>query len=277
MAVVNLWQMISGVFWPAAGRILGMINTLWTDDIMVLMRPAYPGIAYGAAAAWQHDSMDRSRFFDDYAEVCYAAPVSTEVAAGLKSLTRAETLLSTAMGEETSPHLWDPPFAARRLARLRAHREDLRQARIEAEEARDHLSQALRLGGDHFSLADFMLQARMLDYAGMRNLYAVEIADIWQQLGSRPKAEDVDFYDGEIASHDRSRTADLMDAVADLREGYRQAWNDAYTPYRRGTVLAKFDSEFQLWWNLQRRLNQFANGFHDGDTLPPLESFPADR
>lgn len=264
----------------AAGRahgILGMINTLWTDDIMVLMRPAYPGIAYGAAAAWQHNSMDRSRFFDDYAEVCYAAPVSTEVAAGLKSLTKAETLLSTAMGEETSPHLWDPPFAARRLARLRAHREDLRQARIEAEEARDHLSQALRLGGDHFSLADFLLEARMLDYAGMRNLYALEIADIWQQLGSRPKAEDVDFYDGEIASHDHSRTADLMDAVADLREDYRRAWNDAYTPYRRGTVLAKFDSEFQLWWNLQRRLNQFANGFHDGDALPPLESFPADR
>ena len=30
--------------------ILGVINTIWTDDILVLMRPAFPGIAYGAVA-----------------------------------------------------------------------------------------------------------------------------------------------------------------------------------------------------------------------------------
>ena len=60
----------------------------------------------------------------------------------------------------------------------------------------------------------------MLDYAGMKNLYAVEIADIWQQLGSHPKAENVEFYDGEIASHDHSRLADLIYAITDLRRGY---------------------------------------------------------
>jgi hypothetical protein len=174
--------------------------------------------------------------------------------------------------------LWDTPFAATRLAKLRSRREDLRQARLGAEEAQEHFSQALQLGGDHFSLADFLLEARMLDYAGMRNLYAVEIADIWQQLGPRPKAEDVEFYlGGEISSQDHSRLADLMDAISDLREGYRQAWNEAYTPYRRGTVLAKFDGEFRQWWNAQRWLNQFAARFHDGDTLPPLESFIPDH
>jgi len=254
--------------------ILGMINTIWTDDILVLMRPAFPGIAYGAAAAWQRDPMNREHFFDNYARAVYPAPFSAEVAAGLKALTVAETHLSAALGEETSRHLWDPPFAAPHLARLRSHREDLRQARLEAEQAQEHLSQALRLGGDRFSLADFLLEARMLDYAGLRNIYAVEIADIWQQMGSRPKSEDVNFYlSMETASHDHSRTADLMDAIADLREGYRQAWNEAYTAYRRGTILSKFDGEFQQWWNLQRRLNQFVNGFHEGDTLPPLESF----
>jgi len=101
--------------------------------------------------------------------------------------------------------------------------EDLRQVRLQAEVARAHLSQALQLGGDPFSLAAFLLEARMLDYAGMRSLYAVEIADIWQQqLGTRPKAAEVEFYlSGEIASHDHSRTADFMDAIADPREGYR--------------------------------------------------------
>ena len=68
-----------------------------------------------------------------------------------------------------------------------------------------------------------------------------------------------------------------MDAITGLREGYRQAWNEVYTPYRRGTILAKFDVEFQEWWNLQRRLNQFAGRFHDGDTLPPLDAFVLDH
>ena len=113
----------------------------------------------------------------------------------------------------------------------------------------------------------------MLDYAGMRNLYALQFADIWQQLGSHPKTEDVEFYlSGEFASHDHSRLADLMDSIADLRESYRQ-WHEAYTPYRRRTVLSRFDAEFQQWWSWTRRLNQLARHFHDGDTLPPLDSF----
>jgi hypothetical protein len=287
---VSIWNSIAPDFdvsfsnidsFLATGRahaILGLINTIWTDDILVLMRPAFPGIAYGAAAAWQRDPMNREQFFDDYARDVYPTPVSAEVAAGLNTLTRAETHLTAALGEDTMRRLWDTPFVAARLAKLRSHGEDLRQARLGAEEAQEHFSQALQLGGDHFSLADFLLEARMLDYAGMRNLYAVEMADIWQQLGLRPKAEDVEFdLSTEIASQDHSRVADLMDAIGDLREGYRQAWNEAYTPYRRGTILAKFDGEFQQWWNLQRRLNQFAAHFHNGDTLPPLESFIPDH
>src|SRR2546422_8199466 len=74
--------------------ILGVINTIWTDDILVLMRPAFPGIAYGAAAAWQRDPMNREHVFDNYARAVYPAPFSAEVAAGLKALTRAETHLS---------------------------------------------------------------------------------------------------------------------------------------------------------------------------------------
>jgi hypothetical protein len=266
----------------AAGRphgILGLINTLWTDDIMVLMRPAFPGIAYGAGAAWQRDPMNRGQFFADYARILYPAPAAAEVAPGLEAITQAQTHLSVAIGDmETLRRLWDDPLAPARLARLRAHREDLRQARLAAEDAQEHLSEALQRGGDRFTLADLLLEARMLDYAGMKGLYAVDLADFWQQLGSHPSHEDVEFYlSGEMSSHDHSRLADLMDAVADLREGYREAWKEAYTPYRQGTVLAKFDSEFQHWWDLQRRLRHFCDGFHDGDPLPPIESFSAER
>jgi hexosaminidase len=285
---VSIWNSIAPDFdvtfsnidnFLAAGRphgILGVMNTLWTDDALVLFRPSFPGIAYGAAASWQQNPMDRAQFFDGYARVVYPTPVADEVALGLKALTRSETHLAEATGDgvDTMRHLWDYPFARSYLARIRDRREDLHQSRLEAETAQEHFARALRLGGDHITLADFLLEARMLDYAGMRNLYALQFADIWQQLGSHPKAEDVDFYlSGEFASHDHSRLADLMDSIADLREGYRQAWDEAYTPYRRASVLSRFDAEFQQWWSWTHRLNRFAGNFHDGDTLPPLDSF----
>ena len=43
------------------------MNTIWSDDVQMLKRPAWPGIAYGAAAAWQQQPMDRANFFATYA------------------------------------------------------------------------------------------------------------------------------------------------------------------------------------------------------------------
>ena len=287
---VSIWNSIAPEFevsfsnidtFMAAGRqhgILGLINTLWTDDILVLMRPAFPGIAYGAAAAWQHGPMNRDHFFSDYARIVYPASVASEVAPGLAALLRAEVSLSRGVEGGTMRRLWDDPFFPPRLGTFRTHRDDLRQARLEAEEAQDHLSQALQHGGDHFSLGDLLLEARMLDYAAMKALYAAEIADFWQQLGPHPSPDDVHFYLGsEIASHDHSRLADLMDAIADLRTGYQKSWDEAYTPYRRGTVLARFEGEFQYWWNLQRRVNHLAAQFHKGDSLPPVETLSTEH
>ena len=283
---VSIWNHIAPDFdvsfsnidsFLAAGRphgILGVINTLWTDDIMVLLRPAFPGIAYGAAAAWQSEPMNRGRFFSDYAQLVYSTPVAAEVVPGLEAITRAQTHLSHAIGDnETLRRMWEDPLTPEHLDLLRAHREDLRQARLAAEDAQAHFSEALQQGGDRFTLADLLLEARMLDYSGMKGLYAVGLFDFWHQLGSHPKHADVQFYlSGEMSNHDHSRLADLVDAMADLQEGYKEAWKDAYTPYRQGTMLVRFDTEIQRWYSLQRRLSHFPNDFHDGDTLPPLES-----
>ncbi|MGD0128836.1 MAG: beta-N-acetylhexosaminidase [Terriglobia bacterium] len=287
---VSIWNHIAPDFdvsfantdsFLAAGRphgILGVINTLWTDDIMVLMRPAFPGIAYGAAAAWQRDPMNRARFFSDYAQIMYYPPVATEVAAGLDAITQAQTQLSHAIGDnETLRRLWEDPMAAEHLNALLDHREDLHQARLAAEDAQEHFSQALEQGGDRVTLEDLLLEARMLDYSGMKGLYAVGLSDFWQQLGSNPKQADVQFYlSGEMSNHDHSHLGDLVDALSDLREGYREAWTDAYTPYRLGTMLVRFDAEIQRWYNLQRRLSHFPQTFRDGDTLPSLQSVCAE-
>ncbi len=108
----------------------------------------------------------------------------------------------------------------------------------------------------------------------MKRVYAAEIAGFWQELGSHPSRDKLTSYlSGETASRDHSRIADLMDRSGDLREAYRAAWLNSYTTYRLGAVLGKWDAEFQYWWKLKRRLDDFVAGFHDGDTLGPLESF----
>jgi hypothetical protein len=37
--------------------------------------------------------------------------------------------------------------------------------------------------------------------------------------------------------------------------------------------MGKWNAEFQYWWKLQRRFRDFLAAFHEGDALPPLESF----
>jgi hypothetical protein len=255
----------------------GLINTLWTDDIAVLIRPAFPGMAYGAIAAWQADPVNRGNFFPEYAQIMYGPSAAAEVAPGLAALNHSEVELARAGGgesEETSPSFWDDPLTPAHLERAAAQREHYRQTRLLAEDAENHLSHALRLGGDPSTLSDLLLDARLLDYAGMKNIYAAEMASFWRELGSHPDPHRVTFYlSGESSSHDHSRIEDLMDYSGDLQQAYRAAWLDSYTPYRLGTVMGKWNAEFQYWWKLDRRLHDFAEAFRPGDTLPSLESF----
>jgi hexosaminidase len=263
----------------AAGRghgVLGIINTVWTDDVMVLMRPAMPGLAYGAVASWQTLPIARSQFFSDYAQVVHPHAAAA-VSAGLKDISEAEARLATAVGEETGPQLWDDPFAPDRLSRIHAHLEDLHAARQAAEDAQVQLTHALRVPGLHFELPELLLEARLADYATMKYLYADQISGFWQRLGKSPNPSDLSFYSGEIYSHDHSRIADLLDIIGDLQQPYRAAWLEEYTPYRLRRVMARFDGELDYWWTVKKRLEYFENHFRRGDTLPPLDSFTHPR
>lgn len=263
----------------AAGRphgVLGMINTVWTDDIAVLIRPAFPGLAYGAASAWQTKPVDRASFFSDYAHILYPH-AAADVAAGLTAIGRSEVQLAKIVGgeyEQTSPSFWDDPLAPSHIARAAQQQEGFRQTRVLAEEADEHFSRAIQEGADPSTLSDLLLEARMLDYQGMKSLYAAQMADVWRRLGDHPKAQKVEYWlITEFSNHDHSLIQDLMDTSSNLRQDYRAAWLGSYTPYRLGTVLTKWDAECQYWWKLSRRFHDYASGFHDGDALRPLESF----
>jgi hypothetical protein len=253
---------------------IGLLLTLWTDDNQTLTRMSLPGAAYGMAAAWQSTPMARAEFYSDYAREVYPGPVAAEVAPAVKALADSETRLQSAFGEWTMPMFWADPLTPANLQLALAHREDFRQVRLLAEDAQERLQRALVLKGDPGSLSSLLLGARMLDYVGMKYIYAAEMADFWRQMGAHPSRSDLEFYfDNEISSEVHSRTADLMDAVMELREPYRAAWLEEYTSYRLGTALGRWDAEYEYWRKLRQRLQNLLATFRDADNLPPLESF----
>jgi hypothetical protein len=251
---------------------MGMINTGWTDASQVLYRTALPGMAYGAAAAWQQEPMNRAQFFNEYAAAFYSAPVASEVAPALEALAKAQQLAETVLGSETIFRLWDDPLTQARLERVGSQQEALRDLRLLAEDAEEHLVRARELHEDTYSLPSLLVSARMLDYAGMKYIYSLEMAGCFKTLGEHPSRADVQFYVGwESSSRNHSRIMDLMDEISDLREAYRSAWLSEYTDHRLDSVMGRWNAEYEYWRRLQTRMWDLLHGFKDGDTVPALE------
>ncbi len=253
----------------------GMLINLWTDSNQDLYRMALAGMAYGAVAPWQSGPMAREQFFSDYARIVYPPALAVEVAPALQEMSDAETLMEKVFGQETMVMMWADPFSPDNLEHYRGHHDDLRQVRLLAEQAQERIDHALALKGDPYSLSSLYLGAEMLDYAGMRYIDALEMAEAWQHMGARPSRRQVDselheFCNGCLVHY---AAGDLMDAATELREDYRAAWLAEYTPYRLGASLGKFDREYLYWYGFSRWLRRLESRFRDGDTLPQLESY----
>ncbi len=255
--------------------IIGQLINLWTDDNQDLYRMAWAGMAYGAAAAWQSGPMARGSFLSDYARIVYPPAVAFEVAPALQALSDAETRLEKIFGEETMIRLWEDPFSPEHLKLYRANRDELRQVRLLAEQGQEHVERALALKGDPHSLKSLDLGAQLLDYAGMKFLYAVETADSWEQMGAHPSRRELDSMLKDLCNGCLVHfpAGDLMDTVTELREDFRAAWLAEYTPYRLGSSLGRFDREYLYWYGFSRWLRDLESGFREGDPLPPLESY----
>jgi hexosaminidase len=260
----------------AAGRqsnALGVINSVWTDDGQVLLRMSLPGIAYGAAAAWQSTPMDKEHFFFDYARLTYPPDVSTDIASAFEELGQSETELHKVLGDSTQFALWEDPFFPVRLKDLAQNQGHLRQTRLLAEEAESHLYHALASGGDPGTLNSLMVGARLLDYAGQKFQTPPELIELWGRIGrTRPDSDKWwNEWESQVVYQDHSRIVDLMDAVTQLRPLYRAEWLEEYSPYRLDSALGRWDAEYEYWRKLQQKLQQFSDSSREGDVLPPLE------
>jgi hypothetical protein len=256
-----------------AGGALGVIHTAWTDDAQSIYREALPAFAYGGAVAWQRERVNRDTFFAAYSRLIYPAEIAADVAAGIGAMAQSQDLLSDALGPETMFRMWDDPLTVSHLKKYREHGDELHRSRLLAEEAQTHFIVALAHDDATGTLSAMLLGARMLDYACMRDLYAVEIEDWHKRLGARPNSSDAYFdLDTQVAARNHGRLADLMDAVTTLREAYREAWLKEYTPWRLGSALGRWDAEYEYWRRLQARIWETLSEFKDGEPFPTLES-----
>jgi hypothetical protein len=149
----------------------------------------------------------------------------------------------------------------------------LRQARLRAEDALEALMTASEALSADTSLPSFQLAAAMLDYLGMKHLYAVDLADYFRRAGPKPDSKEVWlFLELETYFQDHSHIADLMDAITSMKEDYARAWKQEWTEYRFGSAIGRWDAEYEYWRQLQARIQEATHQYKPGATFPTLES-----
>jgi hypothetical protein len=252
---------------------LGVLNTGWTDSAQTIYRMSLPGLALTGISAWQSEPVDSAAYFDEYARLMYPAAVAAEVAPALEELSSAEEIFVRALAGPSMHRFWADPLEPGRLERLESHKEELRKARLLAESAQVRMQRALRMQGDPVTLPSLLLAARMFDYEGMKNLYAVEWAGYFRELKDNPDPELISLYmNTQISAQNHGMLGDLLDTITGLREQYRKAWLEESTPYRMGSALARWDAEAEYWRAMQARVPQLVRGHKKGEPFPPIEA-----
>jgi hypothetical protein len=250
-----------------------MLNTTWADSQQTIYRLTYPGIAFGAAAAWQPEPVNTNSFFRDYCAVVYPAPAAAEISTSLEELSTVEEIFEQVLHNDTQSAFWADPLAPGHLKMLQAGEVQVRRARLLAESAQERVQRAMRISSDP-TLKSLLLAARLFDYLGMKSLYAVEWADYFRQLKENPSKELVQLYIGnQMNSTTYGMLTDLREMISELREQYREAWLDEATPFRLQSALYRWDAEWNYWTAMQRLLReQVLHGWKEGEPFPPLET-----
>src|SRR5438093_6739725 len=251
---------------------LGIINTTWTDSRQTIYRLVYPGIAFGAVAAWQTEPVSTNAFFRDYCGIIYPA-VADDLAPALEELSTVEEIFEKVLQNTSQSAFWADPLAPGQLKKLQAGEAEVRRARLLAESAQERVQRVMRKSSDP-TLKSLLLAARLFDYLGMKSLYALEWADYFRQLKENPKKELVTLYIGnQINSTTYGMLTDLREMISELREQYREAWLDEATPFRLQSALYRWDAEWDFWTAMQKLLvQQIFQGWKEGEPFPPLDT-----
>ena len=260
----------------AAGKqykTLGVLNTGWTDCAQTLYRQSLPGLAFGAAAAWQAGPVDTNTFFVDYCAAMYDQPVADQVAPALEELSEAQEMFARILANNTQHGFWRDPLETNLLARLESKQTELHQARLLAESATEHLLRARSLAPTDPTLNSLLLASRIFDYLGMKCLYAVEWSGYFRQLQKNPDPQLVRLLIGiQMNAQDHGMLADLMDASGNLKGLYHDAWLQESTPYRLNSAMARWDAEIALWHTTWKRVSELLRNRKPDEPLPSIDA-----
>jgi hypothetical protein len=230
----------------------GMLNTTWDDDGEALFNQTWPGVLFGAAAAWQSGESDVAAFQSAYGRVFYRDTTGAADAAERLLMSAHAALDRAGLVNGSDALFWLDPFSADGLLTADKIRPATHDVRVAAESALVYVAQ-LRASGapqNPDALEALELGARRMDLIGMKFQFADEIRSAYARAADSTRTgrelSDISGING--------RYQDLRDAYAATRELYEAAWRRENRPYWLQNVLVRYDLAMQLWQSRADRM-----------------------
>ena len=236
-------------------KAIGYITSVWTDAVQPLLRNTWLFMAYGSIGAWQKDPIDRKEFLSNYCRIMYPG-ISTQMYEGLKKMDESEKSLSKCIGGHSVIEMFADPFTPHFLKNTATHFKDFKDARLAAESAIEYFTDALSSQtGDSAFIKSMLTNGRISHYTSSRFIWAKTMVDRWNWTPDsvmKGKKDYIMYYDENYSAHGLS--VDMMDWCTEIRQEYSNAWLSENMPYRLGTMLGRFDSEYLLWRNIYTKI-----------------------
>ena len=239
-------------------KAIGYITSVWADAVQPLLRNTWLFMAYGSIGAWQNTPVDRNVFINNYCRITYPE-ISRQMSNGFKKMAESETYLAKCLGRHTLNKMFTNPFFAYMLKNTNTHIKDFKKARLAAELAQESFIEALNhKTADSTFIKSMLVNSRMSHFTASRFVWAKTIVDRWNwtnDMRADRKKDHTQYYDINYSAH--GLTVDMMDWCTEIKEEYRQAWLSENMPYRMGTVLGRFDSEYLFWRDMYNKISDY--------------------
>lgn len=253
----------------AAGA-LGMMNTSWDDDGEGLFETTWYGIVLGAAASWQHNTVNVPAF-DQSFDWAFFRNDGNHFIEALHALGGVNAQLGISTSDEL---FWREPFNANFQRQARTLAVQLKQMRLDVENADELLLREGKRARKNQSMIPAMrLAAQRFDHLGRRmqmmEKFSQEYWDAYLNLGDRRKVGRLRNYWGNIYNWQR----EMAEELAILKEGYRRQWLAENRPYWLDSVLARYDQSINMWLTKSRELQEAVRNYNTNSVLPDPEAF----
>jgi hypothetical protein len=254
----------------------GALNTVWNDDGEGLFNLDWPGVLFGASAAWQPGEMSTSSFRASFGAV-FHGDQSGKVDQAIGEFIAIQDLLQNKPhAGDTDRLYWMDPWSADGQAVAKDLRPILHDLRMHAETAVVLLKEARAQGNlrEPDALDAMEMAARRLDLIGLKFQLSYEI--ISQFAAATTAAADpatqlkVDDHLYQIADTN-GRMQDIRNGYAEQRALYEHAWNEENRPFSLENIMGKYLIAEHLWISRAQTIEAAMDDWHRTHHLASAE------